>query len=380
MFFKKTIEELESKYKKIKLFVDMDGVIADYIVGEARDYDKKRPLLSTIKQLEDISNKDNIELNILSISRMDVGIKQKNEWLDTYAPFFKKENRIIISRESNNMEKSFRLKCNYVKNIKREEDCIIVIIDDDCDIVHKLKDENEDIILEDSTVNIKEEEEKLGKELDTEYPEAELLDVFRRLLYEAPRKHDCHTAVNIASPGGDAVSRGGSDVNGSSLDEATFLHLLSNTFRILSRTRLRPYKNTIETLETLKSRGANLYLLSNAQGCFTHPELEISGVLPYLDDCFISSERRIKKPDPRFLNDLLTKHGMVGEETVMVGNEFNTDMKIAASCGIDGIFLNSFGYSFMTLQKLNETKAPVITDIRELTGYTSLLTQLRKYR
>ena len=152
MFFKKTIEELESKYKKIKLFVDMDGVIADYIVGEARDYDKKRPLLSTIKQLEDISNKDNIELNILSISRMDVGIKQKNEWLDTYAPFFKKENRIIISRESNNMEKSFRLKCNYVKNIKREEDCIIVIIDDDCDIVHKLKDENEDIIILKDTV------------------------------------------------------------------------------------------------------------------------------------------------------------------------------------------------------------------------------------
>ena len=34
-----------NKYKdtNIKLFVDMDGVIADYIVGEAYDYDKKRP-------------------------------------------------------------------------------------------------------------------------------------------------------------------------------------------------------------------------------------------------------------------------------------------------------------------------------------------------
>ncbi len=152
MFFERTIKELESKYKKIKLFVDMDGVIADYVVGEARDYDKKRPLLTTIKQLESISGKDNIELNILSISRMDEGIKQKNEWIDRYAPFFKEENRNIISRESNNMEKSYKLKCNFVRGIKREENTIIVIIDDDCDIVHKLKDENDDIIILKDTV------------------------------------------------------------------------------------------------------------------------------------------------------------------------------------------------------------------------------------
>lgn len=152
MFFERTIKNLESKYKKIKLFVDMDGVIADYVVGEARDYDKKRPLLTTIKQLENVSSKDNIELNILSISRMDIGVKQKNDWLNKYAPFFKTENRSIISRESNNMEKSYKLKCDYIRNVKRESDCIIVVIDDDCDIVHKLKDENEDIVILKDTV------------------------------------------------------------------------------------------------------------------------------------------------------------------------------------------------------------------------------------
>ncbi|MBR2704431.1 MAG: hypothetical protein IKE91_03080 [Clostridia bacterium] len=152
MFFRKTIEELESKYKKIRIFIDMDGVIADYIVGEASDYDKKRPLLSTIKQLEEISNKPNIELNILSISRMDEGVEQKNIWLDKYVPFIKKENRYIISRESNNMEKSYKLKCDFIKNITREESTIIVMIDDDCDIVHKLKDENDDIVVLKDTV------------------------------------------------------------------------------------------------------------------------------------------------------------------------------------------------------------------------------------
>ena len=32
------------KDQKIKLFVDMDGVIADYIFGNAKDYDKKNLL------------------------------------------------------------------------------------------------------------------------------------------------------------------------------------------------------------------------------------------------------------------------------------------------------------------------------------------------
>ena len=52
-------------------------------------------------QLEIISKMSNVELFILSITRYSTGIEQKNWWLDTYAPFFKKENRVIISREEN---------------------------------------------------------------------------------------------------------------------------------------------------------------------------------------------------------------------------------------------------------------------------------------
>lgn len=150
MFFRNSIENI--KAKKIKIFVDMDGVIADYVVGEAKNYDKKRPLHTVIDQLKEISSFDNVELFILSISKMDIGVNEKNLWLDVNAPFFKKENRVIISRESNNMEKSHKLKCDYIRNVKREQDCKIVVIDDDCDIVHKLKEQNDDIIVLKDTV------------------------------------------------------------------------------------------------------------------------------------------------------------------------------------------------------------------------------------
>ena len=53
--------------RKIKLFVDMDGVIADYIFGSAQDYDKKRPLYDSIIKLEEVSKMPNVELFIFSV-------------------------------------------------------------------------------------------------------------------------------------------------------------------------------------------------------------------------------------------------------------------------------------------------------------------------
>lgn len=139
------------KNKKIKLLVDMDGVIADYEFGSAKDYDKKRPLKASIRKLEKISEMPNVELYIFSATRKSEGIEQKHWWLDTYAPFFKKENRIIISREANNMEESASLKANYLKNLKRD-DSIIMVIEDDPKNMKEINKLNEDVILLKDTI------------------------------------------------------------------------------------------------------------------------------------------------------------------------------------------------------------------------------------
>ena len=148
-------EEVIKKYndKKIKIFVDMDGVIADYDVGKAKDYDKKRPLLTSISNLENISKLNNVELYILSICRQNEGIEQKNYWLDIYAPFFKKENRVIISKESYDKISSKELKAEYLKKLERDES-VIMVIDDDPEIIKEIRKENEDIILFKDTVLI----------------------------------------------------------------------------------------------------------------------------------------------------------------------------------------------------------------------------------
>ena len=149
MYFKSLIDSLGNN--KLKIFVDMDGVIADYNVIKLTDYSKKRPLYSNIKKLEEVSKKENVELYILSVSIRTKGIEEKNEWLDRYAPFFDRNKRIIISKEENKSISSKILKVNYIKNIVKDNSKII-IIDDDPYILNEINELCDDVILLKDTV------------------------------------------------------------------------------------------------------------------------------------------------------------------------------------------------------------------------------------
>jgi len=190
-----------------------------------------------------------------------------------------------------------------------------------------------------------EEERLLRERIGCKEPEILLEKVFLRLYKEAKNRHEC-----------DFVPE----------NEEEFLYHIANTFRVLSRKRLKAYKNTISTLKELKKNGCNTYLLSNAQGIFTRPEIEICGVAPYLDDIFISSDHERKKPDKAFLEELIQKYHLNRKETVMIGNDFISDMGIAHACNVDGIFLNSFLYDENELKKRNRYHHPVIDDISEI--------------
>lgn len=172
--------------------------------------------------------------------------------------------------------------------------------------------------------------------MELEYPEILLERVFARLLTEAENHHE--TAATIE---GKPVRLLSAD----DIADSEWAYMVSNTFRIISREWYRCYPNTISTLKTLKENGCKLYLLSNAQGIFTRTELEMAGVLPYLDGVYISSDKQIKKPQPEFMEKLIKEFDIDRESAVMVGNEMKCDMGIAAACGLPGVFLNTFGWS-----------------------------------
>ena len=62
-----------------------------------------------------------------------------------------------------------------------------------------------------------------------------------------------------------------------------------------------------------------------------------------LDKIVISSDCGMMKPEAGFLQKLMSEESLQPEETVMVGNEIESDVAIALRGGIRSIFLNTFG-------------------------------------
>ena len=131
---------------KIKMYVDMDGVIVDYVVGSTDDFDKRRPLTTSISKLKELNDEGNVELHILSVTRMDKGFAEKHKWLDEFAPMFKKENRNIISRESNDFKSSAELKAEFISSVERDGS-VIVVIDDDPRVIKAIGEANKDVVI-----------------------------------------------------------------------------------------------------------------------------------------------------------------------------------------------------------------------------------------
>ena len=93
--------------KRIAMFVDMDGVIANLeidmnnsIVSNKKNlFFNKKPIMPVIDMLHEVSEIVNIDLYILSACVYKEQAIDKSRWLDKYAPFFKVDNQIFIIKE-----------------------------------------------------------------------------------------------------------------------------------------------------------------------------------------------------------------------------------------------------------------------------------------
>ncbi len=111
-------------------------------------------------------------------------------------------------------------------------------------------------------------------------------------------------------------------------------------FRKASTKFIELYDGVIDLLNSLKKAGKNIYLLSNAQRCFTYPELEELGLVEYFDGIFISSDCACSKPQRTFFDKLIRRYKLDKSKTVMIGNDCISDMLGAKSVGIDSLYIH----------------------------------------
>ena len=139
IFYNK-IKEICKNHKKVAMFIDMDGTIVEYTLykeGELTIQTKGKflngnPLEVVINNLEKISHIQNIELYILSLSKSNIIVEEKKQWLHKNANFIPEKNWIIINKEKGEYNKDNRdhIKTEKIKEKLSEYDYAIFLDDD----------------------------------------------------------------------------------------------------------------------------------------------------------------------------------------------------------------------------------------------------------
>lgn len=119
---------------------------------------------------------------------------------------------------------------------------------------------------------------------------------------------------------------------------------------MVDETELEP--NSLKVLETLKSRGAKIAVISNGFKEVQYRKLRNSNILHFMDAIIISEEVGVHKPTPiifqKALEQLCTKEyylvnrAKIRREALMIGDDFPNDIEGAQVFGIDQFYYNPY--------------------------------------
>lgn len=142
--------------------------------------------------------------------------------------------------------------------------------------------------------------------------EFDLVAIFRELLFRFAKK-DCAFRADIFS--------------------------FARFFRETSLLKLRLFDGAKELLCGTHVRGGGVYLLSNAQACFTRRELEITGISRDFDGILLSSEAGWRKPSPRFFQAAFAQFSLDPKDCIYVGNDKRDDVGGAHAAGLPCVYI-----------------------------------------
>lgn len=120
-----------------------------------------------------------------------------------------------------------------------------------------------------------------------------------------------------------------------------------------------------QLLEYLKPR-YRLHLCSNGFHEVQYKKLEASDTYKYFDTVILSEDAGVNKPHLAFFDYALKTAKAERETTVMIGDNYNTDIIGAFFAGIDQIYFNRWNWS-------PKEKAQNCQEVKELTDVIELL-------
>lgn len=116
---------------------------------------------------------------------------------------------------------------------------------------------------------------------------------------------------------------------------------LASEFRRMSMVRLSAFEGAADMLRDLKAAGAGVYLVSNAQSCFTLDELHTTGLYDLFDGILISSDAGVKKPSTEIFDIAFARFGIKAADSVYVGNDMRDDILGATGAGMRTVYIHT---------------------------------------
>jgi len=117
---------------------------------------------------------------------------------------------------------------------------------------------------------------------------------------------------------------------------------MSDAFLQLCSSKPGTVEGARELMDYLKAKGYRMHLCSNGFHEVQYRKLEACGLRPYFDTIVLSEDAGANKPSPLYFDYALRQTGAGRAETLMIGDNLQTDVLGAMAAGIDAVFFDRY--------------------------------------